>query len=204
MLQTVEAAGVPRDELRTVLDFGCGAGRMLRHFPRQEGSEIWGVDISAEHVAWCREHLTAMNFATVTTAPHLPFADDYFDFVFCSSVFTHITDLADAWLLELRRVVRRGGHVYLTVCDHHSLDLLRGPWRSDGGNMGLMMDALSDLDHEPAVRSRAFTFLSFGRDPNSFVFYDIERLTARWSRLFDVKVVRPEAHDFQTAVLLEV
>ena len=50
-----------------------------------------------------------MNFATVTTAPHLPFADGYFDFAYCSSVFTHISDLADAWLLELRRIVRSGG-----------------------------------------------------------------------------------------------
>lgn len=204
MVHTVEGAGVGREELSTVLDFGCGAGRMLRFFPRGERSELWGVDISAEHIAWCQDNLTPMNFATVTTTPHLPFADGYFDFAYCSSVFTHISDLADAWLLELRRIVRRGGHIYLTICDHRSLDLLLGPWRRAGGNLGPMMNALSELEQEDPIRSRSFTYLSCGLDPNSYVFHDVDHLTARWARLFDVKAVVPEAHDFQTAVLLQV
>ena len=34
-------------EGRRVLDFGCGAGRTLRHFVReaQGGAEFWGADI---------------------------------------------------------------------------------------------------------------------------------------------------------------
>ena len=204
MLATVEGAGVGRDELSTVLDLGCGAGRMLRFFPRHEGSELWGVDISAEHATWCQDHLAPMNFATVTTAPHLPFADGTFDFVYCASVFSHISDLADAWVLELRRIVRSGGHVYLTICDHHSLDLLLGPWRSAEGNLGPMLTALTELEHEEAIRSRTFTYFSCGIDPNSYVFHDVDHLTRRWSRLFEVKAVVPEAHDFQTAILLRV
>jgi ubiquinone/menaquinone biosynthesis C-methylase UbiE len=204
MVNTVEGAGTGREELKTVLDFGCGAGRMLRSFPRREDSELWGVDISSEHVTWCQEHLTPMNFATVTTAPHLPFADGYFDFVYCTSVFTHISDLADAWLLELRRIVRSGGHIYLTIQDHHSLELIMGPWRSAGGNLGPMVSALSDLEQSESTRFRQFTYLSFGIDPNSYVFYDVEHLTERWARLFKVKAVVPEAHDFQTAILLQV
>lgn len=204
MVETVEGAGTGREELFTVLDFGCGSGRMARFFPRREDSELWGVDISAEHIAWCQEHLAPMNFATVTTAAHLPFADGYFDFAYCSSVFTHISDLADAWLLELRRITRPGGHIYLTVCDHHSLELLLGPWREAGGNLGPMMRALSDLERDEAIRSRKFTYLSFGIDPDSFVFYDIDHLTDRWSSVFKLKAVVAEAHDFQTAVLLQV
>jgi SAM-dependent methyltransferase len=102
---------------RVALDFGCAAARMLRFFPAEKDSELWGVDINAEHVSWCQRHLPRLNFATTSTAPHLPFEDAYFDLVYAASVFTHISDLADAWLLELRRVMRKGAIAYVTVHD---------------------------------------------------------------------------------------
>ena len=38
---------------KRVLDFGCGAGRTLRHF-RDEArvAEVWGIDIDADSIAW--------------------------------------------------------------------------------------------------------------------------------------------------------
>jgi len=78
--------------------------------------QIWGVDISARHIVSCQENLNPpFNFATVTTQPHLPFEDRYFDLIYCASVFTHIDDLADAWLLELKRVTHPGGRAYITL-----------------------------------------------------------------------------------------
>jgi SAM-dependent methyltransferase len=62
-------------------------------------------------------------FCTTTTAPHLPFEDGYFDLIYAGSVFTHIADLADAWFLELKRIVRPGGRLYITVHDKHTIDL---------------------------------------------------------------------------------
>jgi ubiquinone/menaquinone biosynthesis C-methylase UbiE len=71
-----------------------------------EEMEIWGVDINARHIVWCQENLIPpFNFATVTIEPHLPFKDEYFDLIYCGSVFTHIDDLAYTWLLELKRIM---------------------------------------------------------------------------------------------------
>jgi hypothetical protein len=90
-----------------ILDLGCAAGRMIRWlYENADRCEIWGMDISARHIVWCQDHLSPpFNFATITTAPHLPFEDGYFNLVYCGSVFTHISDLADAWLLELKRIL---------------------------------------------------------------------------------------------------
>jgi ubiquinone/menaquinone biosynthesis C-methylase UbiE len=66
-----------------------------------------------------------LHFVTTTTAPHLPFEDDYFDLVYCGSVFTHISDLADAWLLEIRRILRTGAYAYITIHDNKSVRLLQ-------------------------------------------------------------------------------
>src|SRR5262245_11425413 len=99
MLDILKKAGAAPESLYRVRELGCAGARMLRHYPYvPEHSELWGVDISAKHITWCQQHLSPpFVFATITTSPHLPFEDNYFDLIFCGSVFTHISDLADAW-----------------------------------------------------------------------------------------------------------
>ena len=116
MLDVLQQSSNSPVPLRYVLDLGCASGRMLRFVPRDNAAEHWGLDINANQIAWCQEHLSPpMLFAVITTAPHLPFEDHYFDLVYCGSVFTHIAELADAWLLELRRVLRPGGYAFITI-----------------------------------------------------------------------------------------
>jgi ubiquinone/menaquinone biosynthesis C-methylase UbiE len=203
MLGILREAGVPPESLSRVLDLGCAAGRMLRFFPSVPGeSEHWGVDINARHIAWCQQHLgEPMLFATTTTAPHLPFEDNYFDLVYCGSVFTHISDLADAWFLELRRVLRRGGYAYITIHDKHTIDVLFTKFNDHP----LFVDFVAYVRRfceRTAVREQDYVSFSIGADPYSQVFYDADSLVAKWSRLATVVSVTPEAHDHQTALLL--
>src|SRR5215204_2672837 len=59
MLGALHDAGASAQTLTTVLDFGCAAGRMLRHYPRiPDKTELWGVDINAKHIAWCQQNLS--------------------------------------------------------------------------------------------------------------------------------------------------
>src|SRR4051812_48317719 len=42
-----------------VLDFGCGAGRVLRHFVDiADGAELHGCDIHKPSIAWLRAHMS--------------------------------------------------------------------------------------------------------------------------------------------------
>ena len=59
-------------------------------------------------------------------SPHLPFEDRSFGLVYCGSLFTHIDDLAEAWLAELHRVLRPGGRLYFSIHDQHSVRILEG------------------------------------------------------------------------------
>ena len=89
--------------------------------------EIWGVDICASPILWCKEHLSPpFHFATTTISPHLPFEDRYFDLICAGSIFTHIEDLIDAWFLELRRVLRPGGRLYFTLVDRRAIAVFEG------------------------------------------------------------------------------
>jgi ubiquinone/menaquinone biosynthesis C-methylase UbiE len=188
-----------------ILDFGCASGRMIRWLADLgEGYEIWGVDVSALHIAWCQENLSPpFNFATVTTAPHLPFEDKYFDLIYCGSVFTHIDDLADAWLLELKRIMRIGGRLYVTVHDKHTVDLVinhldRVPYAENFRRLLMTFDKHIDFQ-----RSNYYMFTMFPGKPESQVFYDIDYLRQHWGRILNIISVTPEAYGYQTALVME-
>lgn len=184
-----------------VLDFGCAEGRVLRFFPRQPDAELWGVDINAERIAWAQGHLPApFRFATTTTAPHLPFEDNYFDLVYAVSVFTHISELADAWFLEVLRVLRPGGHVYLTIHDERTVELLLGPYR-DNPTHAYMVALVREFEETTGILDQEWAYFAILADPAAQVFYDAAQLVNRWSRLADCLRVTPEAIGYQTALI---
>jgi len=109
------AAHVPISELGSVLDFGCGCGRVTRYFREHDG-DVAGSDVSRDAVAWCRSNLPFARFEVNGLAPPLAFADASFDLVYALSVFTHLTaDLQLAWRDELGRVLRPGGRLLVTT-----------------------------------------------------------------------------------------
>ncbi|HZF96562.1 MAG TPA: class I SAM-dependent methyltransferase [Allosphingosinicella sp.] len=197
MLDICEAGGFAMARGKRVLDLGCGAGRMIRHFePYADGANIWGVDISAEHILWCKRNLSPpFSFAATTKVPHLPFEDRSFDLIYCGSVFTHIDDLADAWLLELRRILSPEGRLFVTIHDERTMALLGGAYSRS---------PLAGLRKHPlfAEAEQGFSVLAIGRDDLSQVFYAREEFLRMTAPGFETVSVTEEAYFYQTAVLL--
>jgi ubiquinone/menaquinone biosynthesis C-methylase UbiE len=211
MLQIVEASGLSIAPGSRFLDLGCAAGRMIRHLKRfADHSEIWGCDINAPLINWCTTNLSPpFHFATTTTIPHLPFEDGYFDLIYTGSVFTHIDDLAEAWLLEIRRVLSNRGRAYITIHDRHTIKLLDDGYYYD--RTGYFTDKnlketelTNTLNSDPIYQSQKNDFgkLVIGRDYRSQVFYDIDYFSKMASQMFDIASVTEEAYGHQTAVLL--
>jgi ubiquinone/menaquinone biosynthesis C-methylase UbiE len=118
-----------------VLDVGCGIGRMaipLTEYLSPAGG-YWGFDIVRKGIDWCQERITPKfpNFhfqhsdvynrhynpgGKVRACDYrFPFEDDFFDFVFLTSVFTHMVpaDLEN-YLREIARVLKPGGKCLIT------------------------------------------------------------------------------------------
>ena len=93
---------------KRILDFGCGAGRVLRHFvpEAKSGCEVWGCDIDMPSVLWAIDHFSPlMHIFHNSEQAHLPLESNSFDCVFAFSVFSHLSHAWDQWLAELRRVL---------------------------------------------------------------------------------------------------
>jgi SAM-dependent methyltransferase len=104
-------------EGKRVLDFGCGAGRTLRHFLSEaEVAELHGCEIDGPSVEWLQANLSPpLHVFRNAEAPPLPLESGSFDLVWAISVFTHLTDYWADWLLELHRLLRDGGLLLATI-----------------------------------------------------------------------------------------
>lgn len=118
-----------------VLDIGCGIGRMARPLTTyldREGS-YKGFDVAPEGIDWCQRQIASRypNFSFdlldlknakynpsgtgLASNLSFPYPDQSFDFVFATSVFTHLVeDDLLRYLQESSRVLRCGGRLFAT------------------------------------------------------------------------------------------
>lgn len=103
---------------RTVLDYGCGWGRLLRLMYYAAGpTTVYGVDPTQESLDICRDCGITERITLCDRIPeHLPFPGIQFDFIFSFSVFTHLPEwLAGHVLGVARRRIADGGIYVITV-----------------------------------------------------------------------------------------
>lgn len=156
----------------SVLDFGCGCGRVARHLlERFPEIAFAGVDVDADAIAWCTANLRG-DYRTIAPAPPIPFEDSSFDVVYVVSVFTHLDETGqDAWLAELHRLLRPDG--VLLASTHSPILTFERP-------------DLSEAQHR-TLQETGFLFAPSPGDFNSqSAFHSLEYLQRHWSRWFDL------------------
>ena len=117
-----------------VLDVGCGLGRLARALTQylSPTGVYFGIDVTKASIDWCTVNYSAHpNFhfihadvfsteynATAVTAGadyRFPFEDNSFDFIFSTSLFTHLVLRdTDNYLREMARVLRCDGRMWNT------------------------------------------------------------------------------------------
>ncbi|MBS1675764.1 MAG: class I SAM-dependent methyltransferase [Actinobacteria bacterium] len=167
-------AGLPKGyslEGRRILDFGCGAGRTLRHFITEDvGAELWGCDIDGPSIEWLKGNLVPpLNVFLNGEVPPLDQADGKFDLIYCVSVFSHLTRHWAEWLLELHRLLKPDGLLLATVMGRGlSESIAHEDWDED--RVGMMVLAPGQA-------------WSAG---GPMVFHSPWWLRAHWGRAFDI------------------
>jgi SAM-dependent methyltransferase len=118
-----------------VLEIGCGCGRMALPLTSYlaDGSRYVGFDVVKDSIVWCRKHITKrypnfeFHYSDIYNLRYnplgrrtarefqFPFGSQMFDFVFLTSVFTHLlrSDL-EHYLNEISRLTKKGGNIFMT------------------------------------------------------------------------------------------
>lgn len=102
----------------TLLNVGCAHGADFLPFSRD--FELWGVDCSTGMLRQALRYSAKLGFSANSIAADalfLPFPDNTFDWAISVATYHHIKGKSErqAAFLELRRVLKPGGEVFITV-----------------------------------------------------------------------------------------
>jgi ubiquinone/menaquinone biosynthesis C-methylase UbiE len=141
----IESGGLKSTD--KVLEVGCGVGRIAGGLTRylRNGGAYEGIDIVPAGIKWARENITSKhpNFhfqvadvfnkgynpkgAHKASEYKFPFPDETFDFIYLTSVFTHMMQPdIENYLSEIARVLKKGGKSFITylLLNEESLRML--------------------------------------------------------------------------------
>jgi SAM-dependent methyltransferase len=134
----LERSSLQMSDFESVLDFGCGCGRVLRRWKDVPLELLAGADYNPYMVSWCRQALPFARFQRAIPEQPLDHDRETFDFIYAFSVFTHLDRPAhDFWIEELQRLLRPGGFMYLTFRGELYANILDSDERArfDAGEM---------------------------------------------------------------------
>jgi SAM-dependent methyltransferase len=193
--RTLSLAGRSIDSFESILDFGCGCGRVLLWLEEVgRRRELHGCDVDADAIAWAAQHIPYCRFAVNGPDPPLPYGDGAFDLVVNHSVFTHLDEgRQDAWLRELHRVTRPGALLVVSVHGEHAL----GEERTEAHTRLEQHGHLFMADTRPAAELGQPEWYATAYHAPWYVF-------EHWARWFAIRGYVPRAAlDWQDHVLLE-
>jgi ubiquinone/menaquinone biosynthesis C-methylase UbiE len=130
--ETVDAIAPYLDQSSRILDPSCGPGLDLcRLAELVPNGEVVGADLAARMITQAagnarRKKLRNVAFFQADVAALPARFSGCFDAVFCSLSFHHYTDPLRA-LRQMRRVLRKGGHVFITDAGPGWMKLLGSP-----------------------------------------------------------------------------
>jgi len=147
----VFSCNLPKDGRLTVLDFGCGWGRISRFFLRDTKPEhIWVSDILTDAIHWLRETGNPCNIVQNQALPPIDGLETRFDLIYAYSVFSHLSEpFLHSWLKYLIDSLRPGGHLVFTSRGRqfiHAIEVLHRDNRPS--------DLREKLPHPEVLRER--------------------------------------------------
>ena len=115
----LDESGIAFTGEETVLELGCGIGRMTRPLA-ERFARVIGVDVSEEMISRAKEELADLGNVTFSAGNGIDLRgipDRSVDFVFSYIVLQHIPDpqISLGYIREFGRVLRPGGSAYFQV-----------------------------------------------------------------------------------------
>jgi SAM-dependent methyltransferase len=162
---------------RRILDWGCGCGRMTRYIPRFTSAQVTGVDIDADNLAWCRQHLPFGEFRRVPLRPPTTLPAAGFDLAIAIAAEHEAAGRHEDAVNELARAAENGDVDATTELGKRLILGDLGPQLPQDGTR-FLLDAVQAGGVEAALRLATLSALG------SYV-------EQSWSRFFTIRAIIP-------------
>ncbi|MCI8546613.1 MAG: class I SAM-dependent methyltransferase [Clostridia bacterium] len=125
------------------LDLGCGLGRHSILFGKN-GFNVYCLDISENAIdrtrKWAEEEKIECNYK-IGDMLELPYKDESIDVIYSRNVISHTdTEGVKKSINEIKRVLRKNGECYLTLCSKETWGFKQTDWTKIDENTKLRME----------------------------------------------------------------
>lgn len=154
-LKALEKCGFNIRTTATIMELGCGSGRLLRHLRCVDGIRLIGTDVQPALIEWCTQNLPGIDFYVNQFAPPIyQIKNESIDLIYASSVFTHIPLATQVdWLAEMKRIMKPGGFLLISLLGRKYMETMLTPEQQETvRNTGHF--ELSATDENISVSSR--------------------------------------------------
>lgn len=172
------------------LDFGCGVGRVMRHFVTEaQDAEFWGCDIDGTSIRWATENLSPpFRFFQLGPSPLLPLESSSFDLVYALAVFSQAYRDWQLMAMEIRRILKPGGVFFMTFNGQTSTE-------------EQLQRSYADLTRDSGLLVKN-PYQSWNKGGPTVVMSPAW-IEAHWGSLFDIDFIAMEGFDdYQSIALL--
>ncbi|WP_297422058.1 class I SAM-dependent methyltransferase [Clostridium sp.] len=96
----------------SLLDVGCGNGKILSMLDKNGDSTLCGIDLSQEMINEAKKKLNSKVKLIVGDSEHLPWGEETFDCITCNDSFHHYPQ-AENVLKQMARVLKKRGEIII-------------------------------------------------------------------------------------------
>jgi len=189
----------------SVLDFGCGWGRLTRFLARDvEPGRLYGCDPVEAILDVCEENGVRARLARTDFLPDRPPFERRFDLAFAYSVFTHLSEEAHQSCLQvLHESLRPGGVLVVTVRPPEYLRLCE--------RMHPVVEALG-TDYLARLEEPRYLFVPHPAEERHLQYAEgdmsygetvitLSYIRETWSQAFELLDVAPQVGDLHQVIL---
>jgi SAM-dependent methyltransferase len=201
----------PLTKFSSVLDFGCGCGRLGRMFKGHPG-KLYGCDIDVRHINWLRQNIPYYEAQVTKPDSVLPYGDGQFDLIISISILTHLSESSQDLLLgELCRAAHADTLLMLTIHGERALErAVKEPkiWDMISVDKQLFDESkarfdLGEYGFVPQWDQYPWCDQTSDHFPYGISFIPRSYIFSHWGRWFDIENYASGAlHDWQDVIVM--
>lgn len=110
--------------VNTILDYGCGSGKLTNELSKLNGAEVYGIDISKDAITIAKSRDKKSKYILIPEERHL-LDKKIFDIIICSFLFVTINEYKHFLSLinEMKSILKTNGKLYIFEFNLEALGL---------------------------------------------------------------------------------